>query len=500
MDSSESHGSVLLAARRTLRKRRKLILVTLAFILLGDIIGTYAMTPRWLGEARILVMPGPFDGLAPVDRLGGRASQGQASISTLDVVEMLGSRELALRLVARYRLDEKGGPGGLRGALQAIGEGIISAPGAVLGAIRGGERVEISPVDLAADELRDLQDISEEQDTSIVNVGVWADSPELANSLANGLAEALIEDDSAASREEAEQSYQFTVRELERADARLSAARAELQEFQEGEHFSDPREDLSATMSRFEQARKALDITQAELAGVRARLAETRAQLAGQQETVTASQVIATNPVVQQLRSDLVKLEVQLAGELQHKQEAHPDVQRLRTLMKENEDLLDSEIERVVDRETIGLNPIHQQLLLQSLSLDAHRQGLEAQERVQVAAVKATQGELDALAAKSAEFERLSADVEAADLAARELRVAAAELDALRHTDVGLGGTRLRIFERSEIPEGTPKDMPKWLINLGVGLVAGALLSVLLAFSLDYLREEPAEAEAGEHS
>ena len=497
MGSPGSHGSVLQSARRAIRKRRKLILVTFALILLGDIVGTYAMTPRWLGEARILVMPGPFHGLAPFGAAGRQSNQGEASISTLDVVEMLGSRELALRLVERHRLDEREGPGGLRGAVQAIGEGVVSAPGVVLGAIRGGERVEISPVDIAADELQDLQDISDEQDTSIVNVGVWAESPKLANSLANGLAEALIEKDTAASREEAEQSYQFTVRELARADARLSAARAQLQKFQEGQHFSDPTKDLSATMSRFEQARKALDITQAELAGVGARLEETRAQLAGQPETVTATQVVATNPVVEQLRSDLVKLELQLAGELQYKQEAHPDVQRLRALMKENEGLLHSEIERIVDRETIGLNPIHQQLLLQSLSLDAHRQGLEAQEQVQVAATEATRGDLDALAAKSAEFERLSADVEAADLAASGLRVAAAELDALRHTDIALGGTRLRIIERSEIPDGTPKDMPKWLINLAVGLVAGALLSVVLAFSLDYLREEP--AEAGEH-
>jgi len=498
VDSSGPHGSVLQSARRTLRKRRRLILITFGLILLGVIIGTYAMTPRWLGEARILVMPGPFHGLAPFDPAGRRSTQPQASISTLDVVEMLGSRELALRLVARHRLDEQEGPGGLRGALQAIGEAIISAPGVVLGAIRGGERVEISPVDIAADELQDLQDIREEQDTNIVNVGVWAASAELANALANGLAEALIEEDTAASREEAEQSYQFTVRELARADARLSAAREQLQEFQEGEHFSDPTEDLSVSMSRFEQARKALDVTQAELAGVSARLAETRAQLAGQQATVTASQVVATNPVVEQLRSDLVKLEVQLAGELQHKQEAHPDVKRLRALMKQNEDLLHSEIERIVDRETIGLNPVHQQLLLQSLSLDAHRQGLEAQEQVQLAAIEATQGDLDGLAAKSAEFERLNADVEATDLAARELRVGAAELDALRHTDVGLGGTRLRIIERSEIPAGTPKDMPKWFINLGVGLLAGALLSIVLAFSLDYLREEPAEVD--EHS
>ena len=489
-----SQNSTLQRVRRTIHGRKKLILISFALILLADIVGTYAMTPLWLGEARILVMPGPFHGLAPFDPVGRQITDREAAVSTLDVVEMLGSREAALRLVERFRLDEKKGPGGLRGVLQAIGAAVVGAPGAVIGAITPGEPAELSPVDEAVKTLLDdLEDIRDETDTNIVNVGVWADSPQLANSLANALAESLIEADGAASRQEAEHSYLFTVQELKRADARLDTARAALKDFREREDFSDPQQDSAATMSRMKDARTNLDKTRAELAAANARLDETRIQLTGQQETVIAAQVVATNPVVEQLRSELVRLELALAGELQHKREAHPDVERLRAQIEQNEKRLRSEIERIVSTETVGINPVHQQLLLQSLTLDAQRQGLEASEQAQVEAIADARHDLDVLAQKSAEFDRLNNDVSAAAQVAGELRVAGQQLDALRHTDVGLAGTRIRIIERSTIPDEERKHTPSTLINLAAGLIAGAVLSLALAFFVEYWRENSEE-------
>ena len=255
--------------------------------------------------------------------------------------------------------------------------------------------------------------------------------------------------------------------------------------------FSDPQQDLTAAVSRLEQSRRSLDATQAELADAKASLEKTRSLLAEQKETVVASQVISTNPVVKQLRSDLVTLEVQLAGLLQQKQEAHPDVQKLRAQIEQNRAKLRAEIERIVDTETVGINPAHEQLLLESLTLDAHAQGLEAQQQVQTATGGAAQKDLDSLAAKSVEFERLSADVEATSEVTRQLRLGAEELGALRHTDVGLAGTRIRLVERSAIPDEAPKDSPMVLIDLGVGFVAAVLLSFGLALFVGYWREEP---------
>ncbi|UCC68529.1 MAG: hypothetical protein JSV79_00920 [Armatimonadota bacterium] len=480
--------------RHTIRRRKKLIVVSFALILLADIVGTYAMTPLWLGEARIMVMPGPFHGLAPFDPVGRQITDREPSVSTLDVVEMLGSREAAVRLVEHFGLHEKKGPGGLRGVLQAIGAGIVGAPGAIIGIITPGKPAELSPVDEAVKTLLDdLEDIRSETDTNIVNVGVWADSPQLANSLANALAESVIDADSAASRQEAERSYLFAVQELERADVRLDAARVALKDFREGEDFSDPQQDFAATMSRMEQARTNLDRTRSELAAANARLDETRVQLTEQQETVVAAQVVATNPVVEQLRSELVRLELALAGQLQHKREAHPDVERLRAQIEQNEKRLRSEIERIVSTETVGINPVHQQLLLQSLTLDAQRQGLEASEQAQVEAIADARHDLDVLAQKSTEFDRLNNDVSAAAQVAGELRVAAQQLDALRHTHVGLAGTRIRVIERSTIPDEEHKHSPSTLINLAAGIIAGAVLSLALAFFLEYWREDSEE-------
>lgn len=491
MDPGQPGSSALRSARQTIRRRRKLILLTFALILLGDIIGTYAMTPLWRGEARILVLPGPLHEFVPFSTVDRQPPPVKPTISTEDAVQLLGSRELAVELVKRFSLDTAKPPGGLRGALQAMGKATVSAPGRLIGVVTGSKRLQLGPVDEAVESLQDLEDVSESKDTSIVNVGVYAGSPQLANSLANALAAALIREDGAASRREAERAYLFTARELERAETRLDEAQGKLKEFKERQHFADPQQDLAVMSSRLEALRKDLDSTKAELASTETRLGETRTQLAGQKETITAAKVVAANPVVAQLRSDLVKLETDLAGELQRKQEAHPDVQRLRAQIRQNTERRRSEIERILDTETISMNPVHQELLQESLTFDAQAQGLRAREHVQTIAVEAARRDVDGLAAKSVEFDRRNREVEAASGVARDLRVGAQELDALRRTDIGLGGTRIRLAERSALPNEASKDSPKWLVNLGVGLIAGLLLSLSLAFFLEYWREGP---------
>ena len=64
------------------------------------------------------------------------------------------------------------------------------------------------------------------------------------------------------------------------------------------------------------------------------------------------------------------------------------------------------------------------------------------------------------------------------------------ELESLRRTHVGLAGTRLRIVERSAIPDEERKDSPSLMLNLAVGIVGGAMLAFVLPFFLEYWRDD----------
>jgi succinoglycan biosynthesis transport protein ExoP len=481
--------------RHTLRRRRKLIVLAFVLVMVGDVIGILAVTPRWKGTTRVVVTAGAYHDFSPFSSAGRPGGISQAPIGPLELVEMLQSRELAVDLVACYDLDKLPPARGLRGRVQRAVGWLSDLPGIVLSVITRRPRTGLEPFDQAVgDFLDDRLDISQEQDTNIVNVGVWGEGPELANSLANSLAEALIEQERTASRQQAEQAYEYATRELSRAEAEATEAQRALKEFRQREYFSDPGQEAAAARGRLERLRVKSDASQDELAGIEARLAKTDHQLAGEEEMVVATQVVATNPVVKQIRADLIRQEVKLAGLLHHRQEAHPEVQELRAQMARNREKLKSEIERVVDTETRSSNPIHQQLLLESLTLDARAQGLRAQQQVQTATTEAARAELAALAAKVAEFERLDADVKTAMAVASQLRLSVDQLSALRHTETPLSGTGVRIVERSALPDEQPPDSPKALLDLAAGLVAAVILSLALALLVDYWREEPAGA------
>ncbi len=261
--------------------------------------------------------------------------------------------------------------------------------------------------------------------------------------------------------------------------------------FRKREHFSDPQKEAASARDRVEQLRAKSDSAQDEIASTEARLVKINHQLAGEKSVIVASQVMATNPVVKQVRADLVRQEVELAGLLQRKQEAHPEVQQLRAEMERNRAKLASEVERALDTETTSPNPTRQQLLLDSLTLDAHAQGLTAERRVQLAATEAARREFDALAAKSAEYDRLNADVTTATEVASQLRLSTEQLGALRNTDTSLSGTGVRVVERAALPNEEPPDSPMALIDLAAGLVAAVVLAVALALLVDYWKEEP---------
>jgi uncharacterized protein involved in exopolysaccharide biosynthesis len=468
------------------------MLLIFFLVMTGDVIGILGVTPSWEGESRVVVTPGAYRDFSPFPSAGRPPAAPQLPIGPLDLVEMLQSRELAAQLVKQYDLDKLPPAKGLRGRVQRAADWLGDVPSLVLSVITRTPMKTLTPFDQAVEDfVNDREDISQEQDTNIVNIGLWGESPRLANSLANSLGEALIQQERTASRQQAEQAYEYGVQELGRAEARLAEAQRTLKEFRERQHFSDPQHDAAAASDRLEGLRTKSDATRDELASTEAQLAKAGHQLAGEKEMVVTAQVVATNPVVKQVRADLVRQEVELAGLLQQKQEAHPEVQELRAQMAQNQAKLKSEIERVVDTETTSTNPTHQQLLLDSLTLDAHAQGLRAQQQVQAAAVAAARRELDALAAKSAEFDRLDADVRTATDVASQLRLSVQQLSALRNTDTSLSGTGVRIVERSDLPDQEPPDSPMALIDLAAGLAAGIVLSLALALLVDYWQEEP---------
>ncbi len=203
------------------------MLLIFLLVMVGDVIGILAVIPMWEATCRVIVTPGAYHDFSPFTSGGRPAAASQTSTGPLDVVEMLQNRQLAADLVRRYDLDKIPPTKGFRGRVQRAADWCSDLPSLILSVITRTPMVKLTPFDQAVDDfVDDREDITQEQDTSIVNIGVWGESPQVANALANSLAEALLEQEKTASQQQAEQAYAYEQQELSRAEERLAKSGA----------------------------------------------------------------------------------------------------------------------------------------------------------------------------------------------------------------------------------------------------------------------------------
>src|SRR5439155_190685 len=127
--------------------------------------------------------------------------------------------------------------------------------------------------------------------------------------------------------------------------------------------------DLGVQQRAAESEQKGLEAC---VADYRTRLADTPVRL--QAATVTTIH----NPVIAQLQSSIVQLQVQKAGLLKEYQPDSPEVRQLDAQLKEANARIGSEMDRVVGERTEALNPVYQKLMEEFVKAEAARVAVTA--------------------------------------------------------------------------------------------------------------------------
>ncbi|MCS6829478.1 MAG: polysaccharide biosynthesis tyrosine autokinase [Armatimonadota bacterium] len=282
---------------------------------------------------------------------------------------------------------------------------------------------------------------------------------------------------------------------LPAAKADLDAKRKALADYKLANRISgDLAFQTQVLVQRAAQYRANLDQATVEMEEARARRIAAEQELKSQyakNEYEEMQRVMATNPVLEQLRIDLARAQASLQKELQTKAERHPDVVALKAQVAEIESRMRLESEQILNSQTRSRNPIR------DAALQAYITARVAEE----AAAKRAQAYAEPLRralAELADMPRKEAGVARLELAARTAEqtynLYLQKLDEARAKERGAQTATLVLLDPPQIFI-VPKQT--WL-RVALALLLSLILAssvVLLLGQLDTSVRTPEEAE-----
>lgn len=311
--------------------------------------------------------------------------------------------------------------------------------------------------------------------SDVVRISVQHVDPVIAQQAANLLVDVFIEESQRMNSQDVRAAREFIQAQLLQFEADLEQAEENLVRYKEQAEFvtlSGETSSVVDSLTRLESMRAEAYVTQET---ARSRLDALRGELGNEQRPIVSSNVIASNPVVSGIRSQLASLEAQLAAAREQYTDRHPRVITLQAQIDEYRQELNNQIARLETTDTDN------RLAQEMISLQAE--------------VMAQQARIEAL-------DRLIADREAllGDLPEKELHLT--RLIRTANVTEGIYTTLLQRYEEMRINEAmesanvsildpaiVPRNpvKPRVQLNVAIAGLLGLFVGVGIAFVLEYL-------------
>lgn len=325
--------------------------------------------------------------------------------------------------------------------------------------------------------------------SNLVKVTVTGSTPGEAITLANAVAEIAAAYDQEVQSREATAAREFVSKQAEGTHADLQAAENALVAFQKknGIDLAIPRSTQAAGLeTQMQQTDLSLRETQAKLSGV-------LAQMNGQ-SAVRSDREIADNPTAQQLRSQLVQLEVALTSELAVHTEKHPAAVALMAKIEALKQRLKTELSKVVASEQIKFNPIYDALSQSRINLETERLALLARREALQRAISEAARALPDFAQRQVEQTRLTRSIEILSKQFADLEGKVAQARIREEEIQSLGSLAVVDHARTAQPALLSGLRFKLTLATVLGLLGGAALAFFLEY-LDNTVKTPVQAE-----
>ncbi len=311
--------------------------------------------------------------------------------------------------------------------------------------------------------------------SDLVRISVQHEDPAMAERIANTLVEAFIEESQRLNSLDVRAAREFIQAQLVQFEVDLEQAEENLVRYKEQADIVTPSGETAAVLegiTRLENLRAEATVARQT---AQSRLNALQGELAGERRSIVSSNVVAANPLIGSIRSQLATLEAQLAAAREQYTERHPRVVSLTAQINEYRRELSDQIAR-----------------LETADTDTHI----SQEMISLQAeVMAQDARIEALDALISDREALLGD-----LPEKELRLT--RLIRQANVTEGIYTTLLQRYEEMRINEAmesanvsvldpaieprTPIK-PRVRLNVAIAGFLGLFVGVGLAFLLEYL-------------
>ena len=241
----------------TLFKRKYLAAIIFFSTLLGIVFGTFLVIPLWKASAKVRVQYSPKQQLTMLEGITTPGTVVPGVNPANDVVQILRSRELAEKIVGQF--DRDGLWETRRNEPQTRREKLVQFFRDTLNPFVFLQKLKILPVSkksylaMAVKEFQnDLLDVSLEEETTVVTISVWGESPEAATDMCNALVDLMIAKNLEFSLIPVEVAIGSTEKQLAEAERNLKDAQQNLRAFKEKTGFVLYEEEAKILLERLD--------------------------------------------------------------------------------------------------------------------------------------------------------------------------------------------------------------------------------------------------------
>ena len=473
------------------RKAPLALLCAISFILI--IFFTFLTTPTWEATAKIFIRSHPQQQLILFRDLATPGEEVTRVNPASNLVQILTSQEMAQEIVGMFKLGERlqrktEEPEELRDVIKGFLFSVITYPITLAKKIG---LLEEKPTNFFADAveylIEDAQDVQLEEDTNVINLSIWEETPKLASDIANEMAQLLIEKATQLEQANAKEAYDFTGEQLQAAENELRDSEAELLRFRKDNKIISIEEEKKAKLDELHGVETAYINVKAELSEAQAKLEEMRKEISSQKNLLLDGPIFASNPVMKELISSQNNAEIQLASDLEKYGESSKTVKSLRAQISESREKIEKELKAIMQSDSATLQSIHPDLPNEYVQLITNASALEAKKDVLKKEMDTLKAKAFALSVKEAEIERLNRHVETNEKLYENLLDKFSELEVQKASQ--MSGYDLKIIDKAFVPDDQNPDWPKWILVIPLGFMGSMLLSFGAVFFIEYWDE-----------
>ncbi|MBP2664398.1 MAG: lipopolysaccharide biosynthesis protein, partial [Firmicutes bacterium] len=268
---------------------------------------------------------------------------------------------------------------------------------------------------------------------------------------------------------------EFIGQRLKESKLELEKAEGALEEYKRTQKMIAPDVQSKAMLDKVIGIDKLKAENRVNLMSTQARLSSIEQQLAGEKPGF-----IADSPLIQQHKSKLADLEVELVSALPKYSDSHPKVISLRAAIDEVKTKLKAEAALVVNAEAASGNTIHQNLLQAKITSEAEVAATMAQKAAIENIIASSEKEMSALPAKEQGISRLMREA----LVAQEIYIMLDKRYEEARINEVMRPSDVQVLDAAIVPELPIR--PRIVLNAVIGAILGLGIGIVLSLILEY--------------